>query len=186
MVNSKRSSESISRVSGLSGLDDPVSKDMVTVVIPTLNEEDSIGKVIDGLIAEGYRNILVVDGYSSDRTVKIAKSKGVEVVYQSGVGKAGAIATAIERVSTPYMLVMDGDCTYNPKDAERLLRLAKDYEGVIGYRSDRGNIPLLHRVGNWIISLIFSLVFGRRIKDPCSGMYLLRVDVARRLELTLK
>ncbi|MEM3546204.1 MAG: glycosyltransferase [Candidatus Bathyarchaeia archaeon] len=182
-VDGKRSSEGVSRVSGSNSLDGPVSKDAVTIVIPTLNEENGIGSVIDGLIAEGYRNILVVDGYSSDRTVEIAKSKGVDIIYQNGIGKAGAIATAIEKVSTPYMLVMDGDCTYNPRDVERLLMHAKDYDEVIGYRSDRGNIPLLHRVGNGIISLAFSLMFGKHIRDPCSGMYLLRTDVAKRLEL---
>ena len=166
------------------GVGDPVSTDMVTVVIPTLNEEEAIGKVLDELIAEGYRNILVVDGYSTDRTVDIAKSRGVSVVYQKGFGKAGAIATAIEIVSTPYMLVMDGDYTYDPKDIKRLLEYAKEYDEVIGFRVDRGNIPLLHRFGNRIISLAFSLMLGRRVRDPCSGMYLLKTDFARRLELT--
>jgi len=90
--------------STLEAQNDSVSKDMVTVVIPTLNEEEAIGVVLDEVMAEGYRNILVVDGYSKDRTVEIAKSKGVRVVYQDGVGKAGAIATAIKIVSTPYML----------------------------------------------------------------------------------
>ncbi|MCX8204979.1 MAG: glycosyltransferase family 2 protein [Candidatus Nezhaarchaeota archaeon] len=165
-------------------LEAPVPKDMVTVVLPTLNEEKSIGLVIDELVAEGYKNLLVVDGYSSDRTVEVARSKGVEVVYQKGVGKAGAIATAIERVSTPYMLVMDGDHTYDPRDIERLLRYARGYDEVIGYRSNRGNIPLLHRVGNRVISLALSLMFGRQIRDPCSGMYLLRTDMAKRLELS--
>jgi len=163
---------------------DPVSTDMVTVVIPTLNEEEAIGRVLDELIAEGYRNILVVDGYSTDRTVDIAKSKGVSVVYQGGVGKAGAVATAIESVSTPYMLVMDGDYTYDPRDIRRLLEYAGEYDEVIGCRIDRGNIPLMHRFGNKIISLAFSLMLGRRVRDPCSGMYLLRTDFARRLELT--
>ncbi|MEM3955726.1 MAG: glycosyltransferase [Candidatus Bathyarchaeia archaeon] len=161
----------------------PISKDMVTVVIPTLNEERGIGLVIDELLAEGYRNILVVDGYSKDRTVEIAKSKGANVVYQRGVGKAGAIITAIELVSTPYMLVMDGDYTYDPKDVERLLKHADNSDEVIGHRVNRENIPLLHRIGNWIISLVFSIMFGKRIRDPCSGMYLLRTDVAKNLEI---
>ena len=45
-----------------------VSKDDVTVVLPTLNEEEAIGKVIEELKQVGYHNILVVDGYSTDRT----------------------------------------------------------------------------------------------------------------------
>jgi dolichol-phosphate mannosyltransferase len=163
---------------------DPVSADMVTIVIPTLNEEEAIGKVLDELMAEGYRNILVVDGYSTDRTVDIAKSRGVSVIYQNGFGKAGAVATAIGKVSTPYMLIMDGDYTYNPKDIRRLLEYAREHDEVIGCRVDRSNIPLLHRFGNRIISLAFSLMLGKRVRDPCSGMYLLKTDLARRLELT--
>lgn len=161
-----------------------LSKDKLTVVIPTLNEEESIGLVLDGLLAEGYRNILVVDGYSTDRTVEVARSRGVKVVYQRGVGKAGAITTALQMVSTPYMLVMDGDCTYDPRDIQRLLGYAQENDEVIGFRSNRENIPLLHRIGNRIIGLAFGLMLGRRIRDPCSGMYLLRTDVAKRLELT--
>ena len=78
--------------------------DLVTVVVPTLNETEAIGKVIDEIRECGFKKILVVDGYSTDDTVKIAKEKGVKVVFQYGEGKAGAIRTAIDLVDTPYML----------------------------------------------------------------------------------
>ena len=91
---------------------------MLTIVLLTLNEEEAIGTVIDELKHEGYENILVVDGYSTDFTVKIAKEKGAKVVLQKGKGKTGAIKTAIELAKTPYILVMDADGTYNPKDIE--------------------------------------------------------------------
>jgi len=161
-----------------------IGVDDITVVLPTLNEEEAVGKVIDELRGEGFNKILVVDGYSSDGTVDIAKEKGVRVVFQRGSGKAGAIRTALEVVETPYMVVMDADYTYDPGDIKRLLSYAPGYDEVIGLRSDRGNIPLLHRFGNRVISFVISLLMGRRISDPCSGMYLLRVDRARRLELT--
>ena len=158
-----------------------ISKEDVTIVLPTLNEEKAIGGVIDELLAEGYSNILVVDGYSTDRTVEIAKSKGVKVVYQKGKGKAGAIRTAIETVETPYMLIMDADHTYDPKDIEKLL--IPGYDEVIGLRKDKSNVPRLHRIGNKIISSTLSLLIGQRISDPCSGMYLLRTEAARKLEI---
>lgn len=172
------------QVAAASGPVEGLGADDVTVVLPTLNEEGGIGRIIDEVRAEGFENILVVDGYSSDRTVEIARSKGVEVVFQDGVGKAGAIRSAIELVSTPYMLVMDADCTYDPRDIRALLGHASNHDEVIGLRMDRGNIPLLHRVGNRIISLVFSLLIGKKIRDPCSGLYLLRTSMARRLELT--
>lgn len=162
----------------------PISKDQVTIVLPTLNEEEAIGKVIDELKREGYKNILVVDGYSKDKTIQIAKQKGVKVIYQTGRGKAGAIRTAIQKVKTPYMLIMDADYTYDPKDIKLLLNHAEENDEVIGLRKDRKNIPLIHRIGNKIISITLSLLMGRKISDPCSGMYLLKTSTAKNLELT--
>lgn len=164
------------------GEEPTIPKEDVTVVLPTLEEEKAIGSVLDELIAEGYTNILVVDGYSKDKTVEIARSKGAKVVYQKGKGKAGAIRTAIEIVETPYMLVMDADYTYDPKDIEKLLRYP-GYDEVIGLRSNRKNIPILHRIGNKILSSTISLLMGQRVSDPCSGMYLLRTESAKKLEV---
>ena len=109
-----------------------VLKDDVTVVLPVLNEEEGVSVVIDELLENGYRNILVVDGYSSDLTAEVARRKGVTVVEQHGRGKTGAIKTAIEQLSTPYMLVMDGDFTYSAADIERLLTHANGYDQIIG------------------------------------------------------
>lgn len=162
----------------------PINKKQVTVVLPTLNEAEGVGKVIEELKREGYENILVVDGYSTDGTVEIAKEKGVKVVHQLGVGKAGAIETAINLVETPYMLVMDADYTYDPRDIERLLNHAHGFDEVIGLRKDRRNIPRVHRIGNRIIGLTLSLLLGQRVNDPCSGMYLLKTETAKNLELT--
>jgi len=164
----------------------PVCKDDVTIIIPTLNEEEAIGRVIEEVREAGYKNIIVVDGYSSDRTVEIARSMGARVVYQTGHGKSMAIKTGIELAQTPYMLIMDGDGTYDPRDIESMFEVAieRDCDEVVGYRVDRENIPLLHRFGNRVISTLVSLLMGQRVKDPCSGIYLLRRDFAKELEIT--
>ena len=92
------------------------TKDNFTVVIPVLNEEEAIGQVLESVKDCGYYNILVMDGYSTDDTVAIASNNGVRVITQLGIGKTGAIKTAIEHIRTPYFVVMDGDCTYDPRD----------------------------------------------------------------------
>jgi len=160
----------------------PVAKDQVTIVLPVLNEEEAIGKVIEELRTEGYSNILVVDGYSKDRTVEVAKENGIELIFQHGGGKTGAVKTAIEHIKTPYLLFMDGDWTYCARDIERLLNHSERYAQIIGVR-DRENICLVHRFGNWMITRTFNLLFGTGISDVCSGMYMLRAEVARGLEL---
>lgn len=160
------------------------SKDEVTVVLPTLNEEEAIGRVINELKLVGYRNILVVDGYSTDGTAKVAETKGCCVLFQHSSGKCGAIETAIENVKTPYILVMDGDCTYDPKDIENFLAHADRYDQIIGARvGGRRNIPRLHRFGNWLITKTFNVLMGTKLSDVCSGMYLINTDLARQLEL---
>jgi glycosyltransferase involved in cell wall biosynthesis len=164
-----------------------VSKDDVTVVLPTLNEEEAIGKVIEELKQVGYHNILVVDGYSTDRTTKIAGENGCCVIEQHSSGKCGAIETAIENVKTPYMLVMDGDCTYDPKDIENLLVHCEKYDQIIGVRANgRTNIPRLNRFGNRVITSTFNMVMGTKLSDVCSGMYLLKTESARQLELNTR
>jgi dolichol-phosphate mannosyltransferase len=162
-----------------------VLKDDVTVVLPVLNEEEGISVVIDELLENGYRNILVVDGYSTDLTAQAARSKGATVIEQHGKGKTGAIKTAIEHLSTPYMVIMDGDFTYSAADIERLLIHAKKYDQIIGRRSQE-NITRIHRFGNRLISGLFNTLFGTKISDVCSGMYLLNSKSAKQLEFGTK
>ena len=162
-----------------------IGKDMVTVVVPTFNEEKAIGLVLDEVRAAGYENVLVVDGYSVDGTAKLAESRGVPVVQQNGQGKTGAVRTAVDFVKTPYMLVMDGDYTYCAKDIERFLNHGGRYVHVVGAR-DKASMAWVHRVGNWMITRTFNLLLGAGLSDVCSGMYLLRTDVARELEFQSK
>lgn len=157
-------------------------KDQVTVVVPTLNEADAISQVIEEIKEEGYHNIIVVDGYSTDRTDRIAFGNGVKLAYQHGIGKAGAVKTALEHEKKPYVLFMDGDGTYDPKDIWRLINHSDHYSHVIGAR-DKKHIGLTHRFGNWVISQLFSLLFSTRMTDVCSGMYLLETDEAKNYNL---
>lgn len=157
-------------------------KDQVTVVISTLNEAGAISRVIQETKEEGYLNIIVVDGYSTDKTDRIAFGNGVKLAYQHGIGKAGAVKTALEQENTPYVLFMDGDGTYDPSDIWRLLNHADRYRHVIGAR-DKKYIGLVHRFGNTVISGVFSLLFGVNITDVCSGMYLLESSEAKNYNL---
>lgn len=158
----------------------------VTIVLPTLNEEEAISKVISELKRGGNENILIVDGYSKDRTVEVARKAGVRVIYQRGEGKASAIRTAIDHVNTPIMLVMDGDWTYDSNDISRLLEETDGHEYIIGERVQKENISWLHRLGNYGINMVFNLLMGTRFRDVCSGMYLLRTDWGKKLAFPFK
>src|SRR3989344_7649026 len=96
------------------------SKDKIFVVIPAYNEEDSIGRVIDGLKKEGYKNIIVVDDGSKDSTYGIANSKNIHV-YRHNInrGLGGALGTGIEaanRMNAEVVVTFDADGQHLPED----------------------------------------------------------------------
>jgi len=159
-----------------------ISKDDVTVVLPTLNEEEGVGKVITYIKNNGFDRLLVVNGYSTDKTLDVVEKMGTDVIYQEGIGKTRALETAFKHVTTPYVVVMDADCTYSAKDIERLMAYAEKYDLVIGARVDRKNIGLLNRFGNWIITWAFNFFMQTNLSDVCSGMYMLKTSRARELE----
>lgn len=163
----------------------------VTALIPVLNEEKAVGIVLDEVIKAGVprENIVVVDGGSTDRTVEIAKSKNVLVVLQEGKGKADAIKTGLRYVKTPYVIVMDGDGTYPAEYIPRLLRQAEDQgcDLVIGVRRyGKEAQKLVFKIGNRIITFFFNILFGVRLHDVLSGMYLARTAKLREISFEMK
>jgi glycosyltransferase involved in cell wall biosynthesis len=159
---------------------------LVTVVIPTLNEEKGIEETIKELHSIGINNILVVDGYSKDRTVEVAKSLNARVIFQHGKGKTGALKTAVEHVDTPYMLVIDGDYTYDAKNIDRFLQHMDNYDEIIGARIpvDKRSMTWLHRLGNRLITKTFNFLMNTNLSDVCSGMYMLKTDTVKEIDFT--
>ena len=152
----------------------------VTVIIPTLNEEEGVGRVIDELLATGVprENIIVVDGRSTDKTREIAGERGVRVVVQEGRGKADAVKTGLRLAKTRYMAVIDGDYTYPAGRLKDMLRRAEEegLDEVIGARvkPEPGSTTFLYRLGNRLLTGFFNTLFGTRLRDVLSGLYLVR------------
>ena len=159
-------------------------RDQVTVVIPTLDEEEAIGPLIDEVKAAGYGNILVVDGYSKDGTTRAVGSKEVKFVLQEGAGKAGALATAFQSMTTPYVAILDGDGSYVPSDLDRFLPLLARFDFIKGVRSWKESMSRTHRLGNFIITSTFNLLFGTNICDVCSGMYVIGAELAKQFDFS--
>lgn len=150
-----------------------ISKNEVCVLIPTLNEEGAIGEVIDGFSDLGFESILVIDGGSDDATREIAREKDTHVVVQSGSGKGQAVQEAIRLIDEPYVVMVDGDGTYDPDDVDRLLEpLERGYDHVLGNRlsdPDEGAFTRLNYTGNRIFNSVFSLAHGRDLRDILTG-----------------
>ena len=164
-----------------------IDPDEVCVLIPTLDEAATIGDVIDGFHEEGYTNVLVADGGSDDGTREIARDKGAHVFVQSGEGKGQAVREAIEYVNVPYVLMLDGDGTYDPADAETMLEpLSRGYEHVIGNRfadMDDDAMKALNGFGNRMINRSFRLIHGADYEDILSGYRAFTVESFERLSI---
>jgi len=148
-------------------------KDEVCILIPTLNEDLTIGKIIREFRALGYNHIVVIDGKSTDNTVKVASEAGAIVRTQSGKGKGNAIIEAFEVIEQPYILMLDGDGTYAPRDAEKMLTpLFLGFDQVIGDRlvnAEEGAFSRLNLFGNQMLNLLFKVAHSRDLHDILSG-----------------
>src|SRR6056297_338399 len=150
-------------------------RDDVCVLLPAYNEAETIEPVVDGFREQGFDDILVVDGGSTDDTHDLAAAAGARVVEQSGEGKGQAVREAVERyIEAPYVLMADADETYRATDADRMLDPLFDgrAEHVIGDRFAEmkpGAMTRLNQVGNRIINGAFSLIHGHDFADILSG-----------------
>ncbi len=163
--------------------------DDVSVLLPTLNEAETIGGVVDGFREQGFSEILVVDGNSEDTTREVAAIHGARVVIQSGTGKGQAVREALAHVDTPYVLMADGDGTCRPEDASAMLEplLSGEAEHVIGDRfagMGEGAMSRLNRAGNGLINRAFAYVYGRDLGDVLSGYRAFTRESAERMALT--
>ncbi|WP_181692195.1 S-layer glycoprotein N-glycosyltransferase AglJ [Natronomonas sp. LN261] len=161
----------------------------VCVLIPTLEEAETIADVVDGFRAEGFEDVLVIDGGSEDGTREIAAAHGARVRTQSGSGKGQAVREAVDAIDRPYVLMADGDGTYRPEDADAMLAplFAGRADHVIGDRfadMEPGAMTRLNRVGNRIINRLFATIHGRDLQDILSGYRAFTRASFERLHLT--
>ncbi|OGS42421.1 MAG: glycosyl transferase family 2 [Euryarchaeota archaeon RBG_16_62_10] len=165
----------------------------VSVVIPTMNEEGSIGLVIDEVRAalDGRRpyEVLVVDTDSKDRTREIASSKGAAVVDEPRRGYGRAYRTGFEKASGELVATLDADMTYPASEipvlADMLEEKGLDFVTTNRFaRMEKGAMSAKHRFGNWLLSATARVLFRVKLKDSQSGMWVFRRVVLDRLELT--
>lgn len=161
----------------------------VCVLIPTLNEEESIKSVIAEFKSLGFKNILVIDGHSTDRTAAIAEQAGAQVILQSGKGKGQALKEVFEMIDQDYILLIDGDGTYLPAEAGRLLEplLKGRTDHVVGNRFGHlsgGALKRLNLIGNKLINGFFRIIYRVQLTDILSGYRAFTTDGISHLDLT--
>jgi dolichol-phosphate hexosyltransferase len=161
----------------------------VSVLLPTLNEEESIGSTIKEVRAViPDAEIVVIDGLSTDRTVEIAKSLGARILMEKRKGKAFAIKAAFMEIDSDFAVMIDADLTYPVGDIPKFLSLLKDYDVVIGSRFkgrfEEGSMPVLNGLGNQMICLVATALYLKPVSDVCTGMWAFRKSAYKAIEIT--
>ena len=166
----------------------------ISVVIPCLNEEEAVGKVVDQAL-EGIRRsgrtgeVIVVDNASTDRSAEVAAEHGATVVREERPGYGSAYLAGLAVAQGDFIVMGDADETYPMQDlAPFVERLAEGDDLVMGSRFE-GTIhgeamPWLNRhIGNPILTGLLNVLFGVKISDAHCGMRAVRKDALPTLDL---
>jgi glycosyltransferase involved in cell wall biosynthesis len=157
----------------------------VSVIVPTLDEEGAIGQVLTDIPRRIVDELIVVDG-STDATARIAKGLGAKIVPEWRRGYGRALQSGIEKSVGDVLVYIDGDRSYDAKDIPRIVEpiLNGECDVVLGNRftggMQPGAMPLVNRIGNRILSLVFSIFFAKRVHDTQCGLRAIRKQMLDR------
>lgn len=155
-------------------------KPSATVVIPCLNEEDSIGLLVgdvrsvaqDPDLPVRIADIIVVDNGSTDHTAKVAEQEGATVVSEPRRGYGRACLSGVEAAGdVDVIILMDGDRSDRPDELTLLLAplLSSEADLVIGSRMlgsyEPGSLLPQQIVGNRVATILLRLLYGVRVTD---------------------
>ena len=159
----------------------------ITVIIPCLNEEQGVEKVLRGM-PEFVDEVIVVDNASTDRTSQVAASLGAKVIREEVRGYGRSYKRGFARATGDLIVTLDGDHSY-PVDAlsyliEAFLHLNVDFLNASRFPvRDRGAMSFKHKLGNLALSLAASLLFFRWVRDSQSGMWVFRRAIVKDMRL---
>ena len=153
----------------------------ITVIIPCLNEEQGIEKVLRRM-PEFVDQVIVVDNNSTDRTADVAESLGAQVIREQVRGYGRAYKKGFSQATGDVIVTLDGDHSY-PPDAisyllEAFLHLEVDFLNASRFPvRDRQAMSFKHKFGNFVLSVAMSLLFFRWVRDSQSGMWVFRRSI---------
>jgi glycosyltransferase involved in cell wall biosynthesis len=165
----------------------------VSVVIPCLNEADSIERCViavrEALESAGLAGeVVVADNGSDDGSAELAARAGARVVHEPRRGYGSAYLAGFDAARGDFIVMLDADLTYDSEDIPRFVGLLEDgAQLVMGDRMDNikpGAMPWLHRyVGNPLLSGVLNLFYRTGVRDAHCGMRALRRDILPKLDL---
>jgi glycosyltransferase involved in cell wall biosynthesis len=143
------------------------------LIIPALNEAESIGQLLAQIPAGLFSQIIVVDNGSQDSTAGAARAAGALVVTEPRRGYGQACQAGLARLEPPIAAIafIDADLSDDPADLLKLIRCLEENEldMVIGSRvlgnPEPGSMTFLQRFGNWLSTRLIKLIWGVSFTD---------------------
>lgn len=164
----------------------------VSVLLPVLNEENTIAEVIERVLALPMRlEIIVIDDGSTDRTPEILMDYKDRVRIlrndQRG-GKGSAIRKALPFASGEVVIIQDADLEYVPEEIPKLVGpiLSQESNIVFGTRFLNGmpkGMALPNKIVNVLLALTVRVLFSTRLSDEATCYKAVRTDLIRRMDL---
>ena len=160
----------------------------ISVVIPCYNEETGVREVIGRMPAE-VDEVVVVDNNSTDGTATVAAALGARVVPERTPGYGAAYKAGLRAAAGDVIATLDGDGTYPPEEIPRLVGVLvdRDLEFLSTSRfplADPRAMGATNRFGNRVLTAATAVLYGRRLRDSQSGMWVFRRTALERLRLT--
>ncbi len=150
--------------------------EIIDIIIPAYNEEESISLVLGDIPHNLVREVVVCNNASKDRTAEVAQKAGATVVLQTQKGYGSACLKGIEylqnKIVKPDIVVfLDADYSDHPEELATLIRpiLEKDMDMVIGSRAlgdlEAGSMTPQQIFGNWLATNLISLFYRYDFTD---------------------
>ena len=164
-------------------------KEKIAVIIPALNEELTIAKVVRDFRKElPQARIVVYDNNSTDKTALYAKKAGAEVITVFRRGKGRVMQHTFEQINADIFVIVDGDDTYPAEDVNKLIEpiITHKADMVVGSRMGhfkKEKKRITHKIGNTIILWALKFCFPAEINDMLSGYRALSKELVRELNL---
>jgi len=145
----------------------------ISIIIPALNEEESIGQVLNDIPGEIVEEVIVVDNGSSDNTVTVSKGLGANVILEplKGYGSACLRGISILKQDTDIVVFLDADYSDYPQDLHTVVKpiIDDDAEMVIGSRMlgvrKKGALLPQAIFGNKLATFLIRLFWGFKYTD---------------------
>jgi glycosyltransferase involved in cell wall biosynthesis len=159
----------------------------ITVIIPCLNEEQGIEKVLTRM-PKFVDEVIVVDNGSTDRTSDVARGYGARVIQEEMRGYGRAYKTGFASAAGDIIITLDGDHSYPPDAISYLLEaffhLEVDFLNASRFPvRDPEAMSLKHKFGNLVLSLAMSILYLRWVRDSQSGMWVFRRSILKDIKL---